>query len=146
MYQIAQTKILLQFGYIGAPSTKIFATLLRFFNHFSPIFSIWEENNPVRANIFSSWLASWKGPSSDDCPEGSDLKNFLSPFTCKSTVKCDWSNKTSQNLRNLGFPWKSRWVFFSKKACFFQNWWRWQTVEWVLNDITSKLCIFSTWI
>ena len=46
--------------------------------------------------------------------------NFLSPNSGKFAAECKWKSKSYQNVQNLGFFWKNRWVFWKKNE-FFRN-------------------------
>ena len=50
----------------------------------------------------------------------SDLETDLTPNYSTFAVECDWTNKTFQNIPNLGSFWKIN-RFFEKKLIFFKK-------------------------
>ena len=106
---------------------------------FSTIFIIWEENHPLKANVFLLLLANWQC-AMWKCPmfKKPDRDSFSTQNCSKFAVECNWDSKFSQNERNLGLFWKKKWVFLQKNLNFSKSL-KLANLRW------NAYVFFSTW-
>ena len=104
-------------------ASKIILSTGLFLTFFNPMFAnCVHVNTPTSAFLFTS-----------------ERENTFLPNCSKFAAKCEWNSKNSQNVQNLGFSRKNRWVFRKRNLENFQNRYIWR----IFSRTRLKLYFFS---